>query len=231
MAGAEDGRPLGLAQARRMGALLPSIPEEYGGLGASFAYDAAIYEDMESDRAGRVERRHRVERHRRALHQELRLRGAEAALAAEHGARRTDRRHRDDRARHRLRPAGGAHHRQAAGQRLRHQRPEDLHHQRPERRSGHRRRAHRRTRRQGAVADRAGDQGQSRLQARPQPRQDRPARLRHLGAVLRGRHRAAGKPARRRGGQGLRATDAAIAAGAADHRDRRGGGDGARGAS
>jgi len=31
-----------------MGALLPSIPEEYGGLGASFAYDAAVYEDMES---------------------------------------------------------------------------------------------------------------------------------------------------------------------------------------
>jgi acyl-CoA dehydrogenase len=31
-----------------MGALLPSIPEEHGGLGASFAYDAAIYEDMEA---------------------------------------------------------------------------------------------------------------------------------------------------------------------------------------
>uniref|UniRef100_Q07VK0 Acyl-CoA dehydrogenase domain protein n=1 Tax=Rhodopseudomonas palustris (strain BisA53) TaxID=316055 RepID=Q07VK0_RHOP5 len=31
-----------------MGALLPSIPEEYGGLGASFAYDAAIYEEMEA---------------------------------------------------------------------------------------------------------------------------------------------------------------------------------------
>ncbi|KPG02022.1 acyl-CoA dehydrogenase [Rhodopseudomonas sp. AAP120] len=31
-----------------MGALVPSIPEAYGGLGASFAYDAAIYEDMES---------------------------------------------------------------------------------------------------------------------------------------------------------------------------------------
>ncbi|RED32002.1 acyl-CoA dehydrogenase [Rhodopseudomonas thermotolerans] len=30
-----------------MGALLPSVPEEYGGLGASFAYDAAVYEDME----------------------------------------------------------------------------------------------------------------------------------------------------------------------------------------
>jgi acyl-CoA dehydrogenase len=31
-----------------MGALLPSVPEAYGGLGATFAYDAAIYEDMES---------------------------------------------------------------------------------------------------------------------------------------------------------------------------------------
>ncbi|RWI57120.1 MAG: acyl-CoA dehydrogenase [Mesorhizobium sp.] len=31
-----------------MGALLPSIPEAYGGLGASFATDAAIFEDLES---------------------------------------------------------------------------------------------------------------------------------------------------------------------------------------
>ncbi len=31
-----------------MGALLPSIPENYGGLGATFAYDAAVFEDMES---------------------------------------------------------------------------------------------------------------------------------------------------------------------------------------
>ncbi|HYA72960.1 MAG TPA: acyl-CoA dehydrogenase family protein [Roseiarcus sp.] len=31
-----------------MGALLPSVPEAYGGLGASFAYDAAIFEDMEN---------------------------------------------------------------------------------------------------------------------------------------------------------------------------------------
>jgi acyl-CoA dehydrogenase len=29
-----------------MGALLPSIPEEYGGLGASFAYEAAVIEDI-----------------------------------------------------------------------------------------------------------------------------------------------------------------------------------------
>jgi acyl-CoA dehydrogenase len=31
-----------------MGALLPSIPEAYGGLGATFAYDAAVFEDMQS---------------------------------------------------------------------------------------------------------------------------------------------------------------------------------------
>ena len=31
-----------------MGALLPSVPEAYGGLGATFAYDAAILEDIES---------------------------------------------------------------------------------------------------------------------------------------------------------------------------------------
>src|ERR1700751_1898940 len=31
-----------------MGALLTSVPEEYGGLGASFAYDAAVLEDIES---------------------------------------------------------------------------------------------------------------------------------------------------------------------------------------
>ncbi len=31
-----------------MGALLPSIPEAYGGLGATFAYDAAVFEDMEA---------------------------------------------------------------------------------------------------------------------------------------------------------------------------------------
>ena len=30
-----------------MGALLPSIPETYGGLGASIAYDAAVFEDIE----------------------------------------------------------------------------------------------------------------------------------------------------------------------------------------
>ncbi|MFI5014154.1 MAG: acyl-CoA dehydrogenase family protein [Hyphomicrobiales bacterium] len=32
----------------QMGALLPSVPEAYGGLGASFAYEAAVIEDIET---------------------------------------------------------------------------------------------------------------------------------------------------------------------------------------
>ena len=31
-----------------MGALLPSVPEAYGGIGASFAYEAAVIEDLET---------------------------------------------------------------------------------------------------------------------------------------------------------------------------------------
>ena len=58
--------------------------------------------------AGSDDRRLRAQRHRRALHPQLRLRGAEAALAAEDGERRVRRRDRDDRTRHRLRSAGRA---------------------------------------------------------------------------------------------------------------------------
>ena len=31
-----------------MGALLPSVPEAYGGIGASFAYEAAVIEDIKT---------------------------------------------------------------------------------------------------------------------------------------------------------------------------------------
>ena len=93
-----------------MGALLPSVPEAYGGIGATFAYEAAVIEDLESDRARDDGRRLGAQRHRRALHPELRLRGAEAALAAGDGDGRVDRRHRHDRAGHRLRPARRADH-------------------------------------------------------------------------------------------------------------------------
>ncbi len=55
-----------------MGALLASVPEEYGGLGATFAYDAAVLEDIESVVPESDHRRLRAQRDRRALHPQLR---------------------------------------------------------------------------------------------------------------------------------------------------------------
>ena len=221
MARAEDGRSRGLAGLGRMGALLPSVPEAYGGLGATFAYEAAVLEDIE----GVVpELTPGVSVHSAIVAHYILNYGSEEQKQRwlpKMASGEIDRRHRHDRARHGLRPAGRADHRAQAGQQLRDQRPEDLHHQRPARRSHHRRGAHRRARRQGTVADRARDRGQRRLQARAQPRQDRPARLRHVRTVLRQCGRAARKPARLRGGQRLRAADAAIAAGAPGARRQR----------
>ena len=69
-------------------------------------------------------------RHRRALHPQLRQRGAEARLAAAHGQGRGDHGDCHDRARHGQRPAGDPHHGAAPRQRAGRQRAEDLHHQR-----------------------------------------------------------------------------------------------------
>ena len=71
--------------------------------------------------------------HRRPLHPALRHRRAEEALAAQDGHGRADRRHRHDRARHRLRPARRAHLGHARRRHLQDQRQQDLHHQRPAR--------------------------------------------------------------------------------------------------
>src|SRR3546814_21104392 len=56
--------------------------------------------------------------HRRALYPRLRHRGPEAALAAGDGARRPDRRDRDDRAWRRIGPPGDPHQRTPGGGRL-----------------------------------------------------------------------------------------------------------------
>ena len=180
-----------------MGALLPSVPEAYGGLGATFAYDAAVLEDIESTVP---EVTTGVSVHSAIVAHYILNYGSEeqkkrwlpkmasgemiGAIAMTEPGTGSDLQACQD-------------HREEAGQFLRHQRPEDLHHQRPGRRSCHRRRAHRRRRRQGDLADRRRDGGRRGLPARAQPRQDRPARLRHLGAVLRQCGGAAGKPARR----------------------------------
>ena len=212
-----------------MGALLPSVPEAYGGLGATFAYDAAVLEDIESVVP---EVTTGVSVHSAIVAHYILNYGSEEQKQRwlpKMATRRNGRRHRDDRARHRLRPAGRQDHGEEAGQFLRHQRPEDLYHQRPGRRSRHRGGAHRWAGRQGPVADRGRNRGRRGLSARAQPRQDRAACLRYVRAVFRQRDGAAGKPARQRGGQRLCAVDAAIAAGAPLARGRRGRLDGARG--
>ena len=197
-----------------MGALLPSVPGGLWRARRDLRLRCRCARRHREHGAGGDDRRLRAQRHRRPLHPQLRLRGAEEALAAEDGVRRDGRRHRHDRARHRLGPAKRQDHREEAGQFLRHQRPEDVHHQRTGRRSRHRGRAHRRAGRQRPLADRGRDRGRRRLSARAQPRQDRAARLRYVRTVLRQCRGAAGKPARQRGRPGLCPADAAIAAGA-----------------
>ena len=143
-----------------MGALLPSVPEAYGGLGATFAYDAAVFEDIETVVP---EVTTGVSVHSAIVAHYILNYGSEEQKRRwlpKMATRRVRRRHRHDRTRHRLRPAGRADDRAQAGQQLRHQRPEDVHHQRPGRRPDHRRGAHRRAGRQGTLADRAGDRGQ-----------------------------------------------------------------------
>ncbi len=56
----------------RIGALLPSVPEPYGG-GGTFAFEAAVIEDISALDAGPGDRRQRAQRDRRPLHPQLRL--------------------------------------------------------------------------------------------------------------------------------------------------------------
>ena len=126
-----------------MGALLPSVPEAYGGLGASFAYEAAVIEDLETRGAGSDDR---VSVHSAIVAHYILNYGSEeqkrrwlpkmasgefvGAIAMTEPGTGSD-------------LQGVRTTAQKAGQQLRHQRPEDLHHQRPGRRPDHRGRAHR----------------------------------------------------------------------------------------
>src|ERR1700751_3314205 len=140
-----------------MGALLPSVPEAYGGLGTSFAYYGAVLDDLESTVP---ELTTGVSVHSAIVAHYILNYGSEeqktrwlpkmasgemvgAVAMTEPGTGS-------------VMPALGTQP-QETGQFLRHQRPEDVHHQRPGRRSRHRRRAHRRGRRQGHLAARGRD--------------------------------------------------------------------------
>ena len=78
--GADRSREIWL-KAGHSGLLGAAVPEAYGGPGGNFAHDAVI--TIEANRAG-IDGlgRPAAQRHRHPLYRPLRLRGAEAALAA-----------------------------------------------------------------------------------------------------------------------------------------------------
>ena len=119
-------------KAGEIGMLCPTVPEEYGGLGLDFGYNAIVNEEMAYNGvpAGFTLQSDIVS----GYIEHYGSRRAEEAVAAAAGQRRDDHRDRDDRTRHRLRPPGDPHHREEGRQPLRRQRQQDLHHQRPERR-------------------------------------------------------------------------------------------------
>ena len=111
-------------------------PRSYGGGGVDdFRYNVVIAEEIQ--RAGVNAAGlglDAAQRHLPAVLPHAVHRRAEGAVAAGHLLRRADHRHRDDRARHRVRPRVDDHHRRPRRRPLRRQRVEDLHHQRHQRR-------------------------------------------------------------------------------------------------
>ena len=101
-------------EAGKQGFLGMAVPEEYGGGGnPDFRYNVVLTEETTAGRFSGLGFRP-AQRHHRAVSAQPGQRGAEAALAAQVLHRRVHHRDRDDRARHRQRPAG---HQDPGGQR------------------------------------------------------------------------------------------------------------------
>ena len=137
--------------------------------------------------------RHRLLRAQRRLLRlfaQLRHPGAKEEMAAAHGDGRNRLRHRDDRTRHRQRPAGHPHPRVTRWRRVRDIGPEDLHLQRADVRSRHRRGQDQPGRRLTGNESRSGRDRPARIPPRPQPRKARASLLRYIRIVLRQRARS-----------------------------------------
>ena len=207
-------------KAGEAGLLCASMPEEYGGAGGTFAHEAVI--DREYSLAG-------FDTFGAPLHS-----GIVAPYILHYGTEEqkrrwlpklatgeTGRRHRHERARHRLRPARRAHQAKKSGNGY------VLNGSKTFITNGQHANliivVAKTDPKQGAkgvslmVVETADATG---FRARPQAEKARHGFRRHLGIVLRGGRAAGGKPARHRGRPGLLSADEGIAAGAADRRRR-----------
>ena len=181
-------------KAGAQGLLGMTMPEEYGGAGADFLYSAILIEEqgralasgpafsLHTDIVAPYMLHYGTEEQKQNWLPKAWPRGELVT------------RHRHDRARHRLGPAGGQDHRGDGRQRLRAstaRRPSSPTASSPTWSSSSPRPIP--SRRQGHVADRWSRPTRRGLQARPQPREDRHEGAGHLRAVLRRRARA-GRP-------------------------------------
>jgi acyl-CoA dehydrogenase len=117
-------------KAGELGLLCPTVPEEYGGLGLDFGYNAIV--DEESAYYGEVATGFSLQSDIVATISFPMGRKSRRSSGCPSWSRASDHRDRDDRTGHRVRPAGNADNREEGWQPLCHQRVEDLHHQRPE---------------------------------------------------------------------------------------------------
>ena len=166
----EDRRPGVWTEAGKQGFLGMAVPEEYGGGGnEDFRYNAIVTEETAAGRYSGIGF---------SLHNDVvapYLIGWPTRSRSSAGCRvlyrRNHHRDRDDRARHRQRPAGHQDPRGPRGRPLGPQRLQDVHHQRHPRRPGGRRRPDRSGQgRPGLLAARRRARHE-RLRARSQPRQ------------------------------------------------------------